>query len=86
MATGKDRITAHIRRLSQDSKQITTLVFTDKQLLELIGAATVALREGRSHRDGHHFAIWKREVKNCKATPPCEGGEAYVALVRKSGD
>lgn len=79
-----NRVTAHIKRISQDKDYITTLVMTDQQLLELIGVATVALREKRLHQDGgYHLAIWKSErgrVQRCNATPPCEGGDAHIVL------
>ena len=80
MVRTQDRITAHLRRLSQDDPRISTLVFTEKQLLELVSVATVALREKAKHAHGYHFAIWKRRVGKCTATPPCEGGDADIVL------
>jgi hypothetical protein len=84
-----NRVTAHIKRISQDKDYITTLVMTDKQLLELIGVATIALREQRRHPDGgYHLAIWKSptaKVKACQPTPPCEGGDAHIVLAHPGG-
>lgn len=83
MATPKGRVTAHVSRVSQDQENITTLVMTDAQILELVSLLTVALREKARHKDGYHLAIWKQlPVEKCKDNPPCEGGNAMVNLVR----
>ena len=85
MSTPKGRITAHVRRISQDQGNITTLIMSEAQLLELMSLLTVALRERSTHPDGYNLAIWKQlPVEKCQANPPCEGGNAMFNLVRPS--
>ena len=80
----QDRVTAHIKRIPQDTKDIIALVFSEKQLLELIAVASVALREKSHQKDGYHFAIWKQKtVAKCAARPQCEGGNASMTLARR---
>jgi hypothetical protein len=86
MPASRGPVTAHITRISQDNPQITTLVLSEAQMLELITAVTTGLREKAIHADGfYHLAIWKDEangrVKNCQANPACAGGAANLALV-----
>jgi len=89
MPASRGPVTAHITRISQDNEQITTLLLSEAQVLELITVATTGLREKAVQADGlYHFAIWKDEangrVKNCQvASPPCAGGDANLALVRR---
>ena len=88
MPRGQDRVTAHIKRVSQDTPDVTTLVLSEKQLLELVALASVALREKEPHGGGYNLAIWKGtkgKTVNCQAKPPCEGGSARITLVRRSG-
>ena len=83
MAAPRGGVTAHITRVSQDQDQITTLVMSQSQVLELISLLTTGLRETAIHKDGYHLAIWKEiPVQHCQATPPCEGGAGMVNLVR----
>jgi hypothetical protein len=85
MRSPKGSVTAHVTRVSQDQEYITTLVMSERQMLELIGLLTVALREKSKHGDGYHLAIWKEKgVQKCRANPPCEGGSGTVNLVRPS--
>lgn len=88
MPTKKDRVTAHVKRVSQDEPGvITTLILTEKQLLELVAVATVALREKKPYGGGYHLAIRKDHtgrVAKCQAASPCEGGSASIVLVRRS--
>lgn len=81
----KGRVTAHVRRVSQDQGNITTLIMSQAQILELMSLLTVALSEMSAHADGYHLAIWKKQrVEKCRANPACEGGSAMVNLVRPS--
>jgi hypothetical protein len=83
MPTKKGRVSAHVTRISQDKSNITTLVMTEAQILELMSVLTVALREKAPYPDGYHLAIWKeRQVEKCTDNPPCGGGEAVINLVR----
>ena len=76
-------VTAHITHVAQDQDRITTLVMTEAQVLELVSLLTTALREKAMHSNGYRIAIWKDiPVKECQATPPCEGGAGMVNLVR----
>jgi hypothetical protein len=71
--------------VSQDQGDITTLIMSEAQVLELMSLLTVALREKAAHPDGYHLAIWKQlHVEKCRANPACEGGNAMVNLVRPS--
>lgn len=88
MPAARGPVTAHITRVSQDNPQITTLLMSEPQLLELLTVLATGLREKAVHADGlFYLAIWKDEangrVKNCQANPPCAGGEANLALVRR---
>ena len=77
------RITAHVKRVLQDQKDITTLIMSEAQMLDLLSVLSVALREQSKYPDGYHLAIWKQNrVEKCQANPPCEGGNATVNLVR----
>ena len=80
-----NRRTAHVKRIVQDSSEITTVSLTEMQLFELIGALSIALREKARHRDGYYLAIRKSgpgsTVNVCHGNPPCEGGTASIALV-----
>ena len=83
MPSARGGVTAHVTRVSQDQEQITTLVMSEAQMLELIALLTTGLREKAVHKDGYRLAIWKEmAVQNCQATPPCEGGAGMVNLVR----
>ena len=83
MATPKGRVTAHVSRVSQDQTNITTLIMSEAQILELMSLLTVALREKATHADGFHLAVWKQaRVAKCRANPSCGGGRAMVNLVR----
>lgn len=83
MAATRGSITAHVSRVRQDEANVTTLVMSEAQVLELMAVLTTALREKASHEDGYQLAIWKdRVVAKCQANPPCEGGAAGVYLVR----
>lgn len=83
MPAARGGVTAHITRVSQDQDQITTLVMSEAQVLELISLLTTGLREKAIHGNGYHLAIWKDiTVQKCQATPPCEGGAGMVNLVR----
>lgn len=89
MPATRGPVTAHITRVAQDNPQITTLLLSEAQMLELLTALTTGLREKAVHADGlYHLTIWKDEatgrVKNCQANPPCAGGDANLALVRRS--
>ena len=76
-------VTAHITRVSQDQDEITTLIMSEAQVLELVSLLTTALREKAAHSNGYRIAIWKDiPVQHCQATPPCEGGAGMVNLVR----
>jgi hypothetical protein len=67
----------------QDQENITTLIMSEAQMLELLSVLAVALGEQSTHPDGYHLAIWKQnQVEKCQANPPCEGGNATVNLVR----
>jgi len=76
-------ITAHVKKVLQDQKDITTLIMSEAQMLELLSVLSVALREQSKYPDGHHLAIWKQNrVEKRQANPPCEGGNATGNLVR----
>lgn len=76
-------ITAHITRLAQDQDDITTLVMTEAQVLELIAALTTGLREHATGPDGFRIALRKHlPTRKCQLSPPCTGGEAALHLVR----
>jgi hypothetical protein len=67
-------ITAHVKKVLQDQKDITTLFMSEAQMLELLSVLSVALREKSKYTDGFHLAIWKQNrVEKCQANPPCEG-------------
>ncbi len=75
MAAARGGVTAHIARASQDQEQITTLVMSEVQVLELISLLMTGLPEKAAHRDGHQLAIWKDiPVQKCHANPAGEGG------------
>ncbi|MBN9492435.1 hypothetical protein J0H33_03710 [bacterium] len=85
MAATRGSVTAHVKRVRQDEQDVTTLVMSEAQLLELAAVINSALREKAAHEDGYHLAIWKdRPVAKCQASPPCEGGAAGVYLVRQA--
>lgn len=76
-------ITAHVTRLAQDQDDITTLVMTGPQVLELIAALTTGLRENAASPEGYRIALRKHlPTRKCQLTPPCAGGEAALHLVR----
>lgn len=76
-------ITAHITRLAQDQDDITTLIMTEAQALELIAALTTGLREHAAGPDGFRIALRKHlPTRKCQLSPPCAGGEAALHLVR----
>lgn len=82
-AAPRGGVTAHIARVSQDQPDITTLILTDAQVLELLSVLTIALRERAAHKDGYHLAIRKADkTAKCQSTPPCEGGSGRLNLVR----
>lgn len=81
-------VTTHITRIGQDNPQITTLLMSEAQVLELMSILTTGLREKAVHADGlYHLAVWKDKqtghVANCQANPPCAGGTANINLVRR---
>lgn len=87
MPAAKGQITAHVTKVSQDKANITTLVMSEAQILELMALLTVGLREKAVHHpDGcYHLAKWKENTVNkCQANPPCQGGDATLNLVRPS--
>ena len=85
MPTPTSRVTAHIKKVSQDIPDVTTLVLSEMQLLELIRVVSVALREKAVDSSGsYHLAIWKRKkVAKCTDQPACEGGAGSLQLVRQ---
>ena len=59
-------ITAHVKKVLQDQKDITTLIMSEAQMLELLSVLSVALREQSKYPDGYHLAIWKQNrVEKC---------------------
>jgi hypothetical protein len=81
-----NRRTAHVAKVVQDSPDITTIALTEMQILELIGMLSAAMRERAKYKDGYHLALRKAgrgsRVEVCHANPPCNGGNASIALVR----
>ncbi len=51
MPAARGSITAHITRISQDNPQITAVVLSQAQVLELLSVLTTALRETAVHAD-----------------------------------
>jgi hypothetical protein len=85
MPTARGAVTAHILDILQDQPNITTLIMSEAQVLELMSLLTVALRGKAVHPDGFHLAVWKQKaVAKCQANPACEGGQGTVNLVRPS--
>jgi hypothetical protein len=78
-------VTAHVKRIAENNERVTSLVLSEKQLLELIAVATVALREKSHQKDGYHLVVWKdRPAAQCQNRPPCEGGsKAAIVLARR---
>ena len=70
-------ITAHVKKVLQDQKDITTLIMSEAQMLELLSVLSVALREQSKYPDGYHLAIGNktalksvRQIRRVKEATP----------------
>ena len=60
MPTIRGSVTAHVTRVAQDNPQITTMLLSEAQVLELSSVLNTGLREKAVHADGlYHLALWK---------------------------